>query len=345
MSENKRSSPFIPLFIGGSTTFWIVIAIVVIISVTSIINGIIGLKKQQDEEGQMPGFAMCQPEGEINRDVFDARFKGAGAFDGKAQLFIDAAEKNNIDPVILSAIAFHETGNGNSDMVRYRNNPGGLYNSSAGEFFVFSSLEEGLDFMARNLNKNYISQGLVTIEQIGNKYAPLGVANDPNNLNAHWIPNITKRVAEFGGLTMNCEVSGFASGLGSPVRGNITITSRYGPRSFMTPNGLYSDFHTGIDFDCNTNDPLLSVLDGKVILSEYHNLYGWYIKVAHGDKTTLYAHMNAKGMAVGSTVKQGQQIGLCGNTGNSFGSHLHFEVFVNGGVTRIDPEPYFKNQK
>lgn len=344
MSDNRNSKPpFIPIFIGGSTTALIIIGVIVFISIMSIFGEILKDEAEKDEMGG--GFAMCQPKGEINRTVFDAKFEGAGAFDGKAQLFIDVAKKNNIDPVILSAIAFHETGNGTSNMVRERNNPGGLYNSATGSFFVFSSLEEGLDFMARNLYKNYYAQGLVTIEQIGNKYAPLGVANDPNNLNAHWIPNITKRVSEFGGLSMNCEVAGFASGLGSPVRGKITNTSRYGPRSFMTPNGLYSDFHTGIDFDCNTNDPLLSVLDGKVTLSQYHNLYGWYIKVAHGEQTTLYAHMNAKGLPVGTTVKKGEQIGLCGNTGNSFGSHLHVEIFINGGTTRIDPEPYFKNQK
>lgn len=344
MSEKQRSFPTIPLFIGGSTTAIVLIVLLVFISIMSIFGGMLEQKKKE-EDGVGGGFAMCQPNGEINRSVFDARFKGAGVFDGKAQLFIDAATRNNIDPVVLSAIAFHETGNGTSNMVRERNNPGGLYNSSAGSFFVFSSLEEGLDVMARNLYKNYYALGLVTIEQIGNKYAPLGVANDPNNLNAHWIPNITKRVSEFGGLSMNCEVAGFDSGLGSPVRGKIIITSRWGPRSFMTPNGLYSDFHTGIDFNCNTNDPLLSVLDGKVVLSQWHNLYGWYIKVAHGDKTTLYAHMNAKGLPVGATVKKGEQIGLCGNTGNSFGSHLHFEIFINGGTTRIDPEPYFKNQK
>ena len=343
--KDKKGSAFSFLFaFGSSTLFLIILGILLAVSLISILGGVMQ-ERSREEEGFGGGFAMCQPKGEIDRAIFDSKFNGAGAFDGKAQLFIDAATKNNIDPVILSAIAFHETGNGNSNMVRERNNPGGLYNSATGSFFVFSSLEEGLDFMARNLYKNYYAQGLVTIEQIGNKYAPLGVANDPNNLNAHWIPNITKRVSEFGGLSMNCEVAGFASGLGSPVRGKITITSRYGPRSFMTPNGLYSDFHTGIDFDCNTNDPLLSVLDGKVTLSQYHNLYGWYIKVSHGEQTTLYAHMNAKGLPVGTTVKKGEQIGLCGNTGNSFGSHLHFEIFINGGTKRIDPEPYFKGQK
>jgi len=351
MDNNKQRNPLLPLMTLASTKVILIVVLVLsTFSLMSLLSSYGDHERQKAMEGGGAAIAMCQPKGKFDRKVFDAKFENAGAFSGKAQAFVDAAEKNKIDPVLMSAIAFHETGNGTSKMVVNRNNPGGLYNSSAGSFFVFSSLEEGLDFMARNLYKLYISQGLYTVEQIGAKYAPLGVANDPNNLNAHWIPNISKRVAEFGGLTMNCESVGFASGLVSPVKSPYRITSRYGsrpnPTGVNTGSGNSSyDIHTGIDFGCVKNDPIYAVLDGKVILATSHALYGNYVKIQHGDKVTLYAHMTKYIVKVGDTIKQGKQIGMCGSTGNSTGPHLHFEVFVGGGTTRVDPYPYFENKK
>lgn len=72
----------------------------------------------------------------------------------------------------------------------------------------FGTLGEGIDFMARNLYKNYISQGLMTVEKIGAKYAPIGASNDPFSQNQYWVPTINKLVNEFGGLSMNCQVIG-----------------------------------------------------------------------------------------------------------------------------------------
>jgi len=350
MDDNRRRSPQLPIFgLLSIKAIVIVFAVMALLSFLTLLSSF-GEKERQDTENESgSAIAMCQKKGDFNRDTFDAKFENAGAFTGKAQAFVDAANKNKIDPVILSAIAFHETGNGNSDMVIHRNNPGGLYNSATSSFFEFSSIEEGIDFMAKNLYKNYISQGLFTIQQIGQKYAPIGAKNDPNNLNSHWVPNITNRVTEFGGLTMNCETVGFESGLTSPVKAPFSITSRYGIRANPTGantgagNSSY-DFHTGIDFQCSANDPIFSVLDGKVILAQWHGLYGNYVKIQHGDKVTLYAHMTQSIVKVGETVKQGSQIGMCGTTGNSTGTHLHFEIFV-GGTTRIDPYPYFQNKK
>ena len=87
--------------------------------------------------------------------------------------------------------------------------------------------------------------------------------------------------------------------------------------------------------------------DGKVVISEarisngkYYS-YGEYIVISHGDGTmTLYAHMlaNSRKVKVGDKVKQGQVIGTVGSTGNSTGTHLHFEVRVGGSP--VNPLPY-----
>jgi murein DD-endopeptidase MepM/ murein hydrolase activator NlpD len=68
--------------------------------------------------------------------------------------------------------------------------------------------------------------------------------------------------------------------------------------------------------------------------------YGYYIVVEHPDGwTSLYAHLSAFDVAVGSSVVQGQRLGLSGETGHAHGAHLHFELRHYGAA--IDPMLYF----
>src|SRR5699024_6930328 len=69
--------------------------------------------------------------------------------------------------------------------------------------------------------------------------------------------------------------------------------------------------------------------------------YGNYVKVQHSDKyETLYAHMKEVKVKVGDEVSSGELLGLIGDTGQSDGAHLHFEVHVNG--EKHNPAPYLK---
>lgn len=123
--------------------------------------------------------------------------------------------------------------------------------------------------------------------------------------------------------------------------------------------GLYysdGDYHGAVDFgSANINgSPVLAVKDGTVIVSQalksgssYYS-YGEYVIIDHHDGTyTLYAHMqpDSRLVNVGDEVKQGQQIGVVGTTGNSTGPHLHFEVRTGSGGynNRTDPRPYLLN--
>ncbi len=116
-----------------------------------------------------------------------------GKFKGKGLAFVDAAKKHGLDPALLAAIAMHETGNGTSKAVRNKNNPGGLMNPRTNWRTLqrFSTLEKGIDAMARNLKRNYIDKGLKTPAQIGPKYAPVGAHNDPGKLNRHWVGSVS----------------------------------------------------------------------------------------------------------------------------------------------------------
>jgi hypothetical protein len=123
-----------------------------------------------------------------------------GALAGQGDAIVRAAQKYGVDPRLLAAIAMHETGNGSSRGVRRNNNPGGLMDRRT-NFRTqqrFSSMEQSFDAMARNLRRNYLDRGLRSISQIGRKYAPPRANNDPNNLNRHWVPNVTNLYQKLG---------------------------------------------------------------------------------------------------------------------------------------------------
>jgi cell wall-associated NlpC family hydrolase len=167
-----------------------------------------------DEEFPNLGFsvgfgAFCSPDKEINQTSWDNAFSSAGVFKNSGDSFAKIAKAKGIDPVIMAAIAFHETAYGTSNAVVNKNNPGGLMNPNGSGLFVFSSVDEGLESLGKTLHNRILKDGKNTIEKLGSVYAPVGAANDPTGLNNHWVPNITKIVQNLGGLTMNCEANSF----------------------------------------------------------------------------------------------------------------------------------------
>ncbi len=95
--------------------------------------------------------------------------------------------------------------------------------------------------------------------------------------------------------------------------------------------------HGGIDLANAIGTPILAASDGVVIDAGPTGGYGNWVKLRHSDGTvTLYGHLSAWNVTVGQRVWAGDQIAKMGNTGNSTGPHLHFEVLLNG-TDRIDP--------
>ena len=93
--------------------------------------------------------------------------------------------------------------------------------------------------------------------------------------------------------------------------------------------------HPGIDIGVPSGTPIRAGGSGTVILAGPNGGYGNYTCIDHGGGvSTCYAHQSAIHVSSGQHVSQGQVIGLVGNTGFSFGAHLHFEVRVNGAVTQ-----------
>lgn len=101
-----------------------------------------------------------------------------------------------------------------------------------------------------------------------------------------------------------------------------------------------SNIHRGDDLAADKGTPIYAAQDGVVTYADFHYSYGYCVILDHGTGpdgnrwSTLYAHMDDYTVANGQTVKAGELIGHVGSTGNSTGNHLHFEVFLNGGVTQ-----------
>ncbi len=113
---------------------------------------------------------------------------------------------------------------------------------------------------------------------------------------------------------------------------NAKITSSFSGRRKHPVLG-FTRAHKGVDFRASTGTPIPSAGAGRVVARGYNSGHGNYIKIRHnGSYETLYAHMSrfAKGVNVGTTVRQGQTIGYVGSTGLSTGPHLHYEIIKNG---------------
>jgi murein DD-endopeptidase MepM/ murein hydrolase activator NlpD len=89
--------------------------------------------------------------------------------------------------------------------------------------------------------------------------------------------------------------------------------------------------HAGIDIAAAEGTPIRAADSGRVVLLGWTGGYGNYTCIQHtSSMSTCYAHQSRYGTSMGANVSQGQVIGYVGNTGHSFGAHLHFEVRING---------------
>lgn len=109
----------------------------------------------------------------------------------------EVADSYEVDWRLAVAISKHETGVYTSVAFNELNNVGGNFKN--GSLMNFNSLDDGIDFFVSNLKTKYIDLGLYTIETIQPKYAPVGAANDPNDLNSHWISGVYKYFNELEG--------------------------------------------------------------------------------------------------------------------------------------------------
>lgn len=126
--------------------------------------------------------------------------------------------------------------------------------------------------------------------------------------------------------------SGFSPIWPLPGVGVGSITGHFGDMYFNGP-------HNGLDIGAGYGTPIVAAQAGEVISAQYHWSWGNNVLIWHNETfSTRYAHMSSIAVSAGQYVEQGQIIGYVGSTGESFGNHLHFEVYYGG--SRVDPDPY-----
>ncbi|MFJ4678959.1 M23 family metallopeptidase [Kitasatospora sp. NPDC088783] len=125
----------------------------------------------------------------------------------------------------------------------------------------------------------------------------------------------------------------------SPAPG-ATISNPY----HKTNAAYAAGYHTGTDFAVSVGTPVLAVGDATVVSSGYAGAYGNQIVLKLSDgRFAQYAHLSQLGVKAGQHVDAGDQVGKSGNTGNSHGPHLHFEIrTANQYAKVIDPVGYLK---
>lgn len=116
-----------------------------------------------------------------------------------------------------------------------------------------------------------------------------------------------------------------------PAKGKIT--SHYGKRE---PTEIITENHQGIDIGITTGTTIVAAMEGKVSVVSNEGSYGTHVKIVNKDVTTIYAHCSKILVKEGDNIKLGQKIALSGNTGNTTGPHLHFEIRRNERT--VDPE-------
>lgn len=121
-----------------------------------------------------------------------------------------------------------------------------------------------------------------------------------------------------------------------PIYG--AITSRYGYRQLWISG---SNFHSGLDIDGETGDPIRAAVAGTVKFAGWQGGYGYLVIIENGVTEYYYAHASELLVVEGQQVNAGQTIALVGSTGNSTGSHLHFEIRVDGDP--VDPLPILES--
>ena len=122
----------------------------------------------------------------------------------------------------------------------------------------------------------------------------------------------------------------------NPLKG--IVSSGFGARESEYQN--VTGYHTGIDIAANSGTPIVASMQGIVELVSSEGDYGKHVKIRCNNVYTLYAHCSKIFVKEGQIVAEGQKIASVGNTGNSTGPHLHFEIRVEDRF--VDPARIIK---
>jgi len=235
-----------------------------------------------------------------------------------------------------------------------RDNPAAIY---PGQVLTISPTDGVLYAWCDGDGLNGVSEGLhvtpdVIIEWPGNNlsYETIGDYANPNIEPGTVIfaPGGSKGFENWTNTILSreepAESGVYGEGRCAPVYSGPTGTGTFiwpGVQTYLSGYDYLPEInHYGIDVAGDLNDPLFAVDNGVVVYAGWNDWgYGNVVAIDHGNGfQSLYAHLESLNVGCGSYIIQGDIIGYMGSTGNSSGSHLHFELIKDG--SRINPHPY-----
>jgi murein DD-endopeptidase MepM/ murein hydrolase activator NlpD len=158
-----------------------------------------------------------------------------------------------------------------------------------------------------------------------------GATTNSDNPNAPAVPSAPDKVLFQQFQQGSCPAQEIVGGTfwSKPIDGGYVITRGY------------SSYHEGIDLAVPVGTSVKAANGGRVVFAGWDSTgYGYMVAVVHGPTISIYGHLNEGGVYVscGDDVVAGQVIGASGNTGNSSGPHLHFEIRdTRNGTSTQDP--------
>lgn len=177
-------------------------------------------------------------------------------------------------------------------------------------------------------------------------------ASVANNSPSYWSHGGLMPGISYSGIGQAGGTFGITGSTGLTVGGsNVFPVKKHNvTTAYHKPGDWAAGHHTGVDFgEAATGDQVFSVTAGKVIEAssggEWGSSYGNHVVVQSGDVRFGYCHLSSIAVSVGDQVQPGDVLGQVGNTGRSFGDHLHWEARKApfGYGDDIDPMPYIKN--
>ncbi len=212
---------------------------------------------------------------------------------------------------------------------------------------IFVKLEEALTVSVEPLDKMFRQAGLSPddlLSTVRKGYSGQGGPLGPITLSTSGLsgsPEETRANALLSGLDrMNMyRIAAFKAPFSMPVNTPVRYTSGFGGRN--DPFGRGHRNHEGQDLAGSYGAPILASGDGVVTYAGWESGYGRLVKIKHAfGLETRYGHLSQIRVSVGDRVSRGDRIGDMGNSGRSTGTHLHYEIRVDGRA--INPMTFIK---
>ncbi len=196
---------------------------------------------------------------------------------------------------------------------------------------IFRQLEEAMSVSVEPLDKMFRKAGLNTdrlLEQVRRGYSgqggpltPIALSTSGGELSQEAL-RANRLMTQMDRLNMY-RIAAETAPFANPLKGAFRYTSGFGAR--------WGRMHNGTDFAAKHGTPIYSTADGVIIHAGWLSGYGRLIKIKHEHGIeTRYAHLAKIRVKVGQRVSRGDRIGDMGNSGRSTGTHLHYEVRING---------------